>query len=266
MTRLFTGRFFTGRWWHGWRGWLIFVAVAVIGCIIGGIALARAFSPAPDPWSQYPGVPQFSTDQILANQTIEELAPRVDTTMTEIRDAVTKEFGLDWVAQGAPVVAPEPNRYGGTSLLNTYDSVTWQTIGTIRDDTEKKRLVALVTKIMASNGFGDPELLNTSGPEGIQDFGGFTLADQGRWVLAGHPPEVSRGNLELTILDLTKDRTGILTAQSDAAVADLGWEPEYVSISFRGEFMLSEADRGEFERRAARYAGHIAPVPGRNND
>jgi hypothetical protein len=100
----------------------------------------------------------------------------------------------------------------------------------------------------------------------MQDFGGFTLEDQGRWVLAGPPPEVSRGSLQFTILDLDHDRTGLLRAESDAAVASLGWEPEYLSIAYHGDFMLSEADRAEFERRAEIYRGHIQPVPGRNKD
>lgn len=259
-------RFFTWRWWRGWRGWLVFIVIAVVGCTIAGIALARAFAPAPDPWSRFPGVPQVSTDQILKNQTVEQLEPRVDAAMKEVREAVTKEFGLDWVPKGETTVRYESNRYRGTSLLNTYDSVNWQTTTTLRSEADKKRLVALVKKIMVRNRFGAPKLLNSTGPDALQDFGGFTLADQGRWVLAGHPPEVSRGNLLLTILDLSNDRTGVLGDASSAAVAELGWEPEYVSISYSGEFMLKEADRAEFERRAERYKGHIAPVPGRNDD
>lgn len=259
-------KFFTWRWLRGWRGWLVFIVIAAVGCTIGGIALARAFAPAPDPWSRFPGVPQVSTDQILRNQTVEQLEPRVDAAMKEVREAVTIQFGLDWVPKGETKVVYESNRYRGTSLLNTYDSVNWQTTTTLRSEADKKRLVALVKKIMVSNGFGTPRLLNSTGPDALQDFGGFTLDDQGKWVLAGHPPEVSRGNLLLTILDLSNDRTGILAEASNAAVSELGWEPEYVSISYSGDFMLKTADKAEFERRAARYAGHIAPVPGRNDD
>lgn len=240
--------------------------VAAIGCTLGGLALARALAPAPDPWSRFPGVPQVPTDRILQNQTIEELEPRVDAAMADIREAITAEFGFEWVAKGEPVTERVSNRYHGTSLLNTWDSTTWQTIGTLRDRTDKERAVAIVTLIMARHGFGEPALANVQGPGGIADFGGFTLDDQGRWVLAGTPPEVSRGSLQFTILDLTQDRTGILTADSDAAVAELGWEPEYLSVAYHGDFMLSEADRAEFERRAERYKGHIAPVPGRNKD
>ena len=119
---------------------------------------------------------------------------------------------------------------------------------------------------MKQHGFGEPALSNIQGPDGIELFGGFTLDDQGRWLLEGQPPEVSRGSLQFTILDLTQDRTGILTTRSDAAVTALGWEPEYLSISYHGDFVLSEADRAEFERRAELYKGHIAPVPGRNKD
>lgn len=259
-------RFFAWRWWHGWRGWLVFAMIAAIGCTLGGIALARAFAPAPDPWSRFPGVPQVSTDQILQNETIEELEPRVDAAMADIREAITAEFGFEWVAKGGPVTERVSNRYHGTSLLNTWDSVTWQTTATLRDRADKDRAVAIVTKIMKDHGFGEPALENVDGPAGIQDFGGFTLDDQGRWVLAGLPPEVSRGSLQFTILDLSQDRTGILRAASDAAVAELGWEPEYLSVAYHGDFMLSEADRAEFERRAERYQGHIAPVPGRNKD
>lgn len=259
-------RFLAWRWWRGWRGWLIFTIIAAVTITLAVIALARVFSPPPEPWSQFPGVPQVTTDQVLANQTIEQLAPRVDAAMADIRTAVTAEFGFDWVAQGEAVAHRESNRYHGTSLLNTWDSVTWQTIGTLRDRADKDRAVAIVTTIMKQHGFGEPALSNIQGPDGIELFGGFTLDDQGRWLLEGQPPEVSRGSLQFTILDLTQDRTGILTTRSDAAVTALGWEPEYLSISYHGDFMLSEADRAEFERRAELYKGHIAPVPGRNKD
>lgn len=259
-------RFLDWRWWRGWRGWLVFLVIAAIASTFAGIALARAFAPPPEPWSQFPGVPQVSTDQILANQTIEELEPRVDAAMEDIRAAITEEFGLDWVAKGEAVAERVSNRYRGTSLLNTWDSVTWQTIGTLRDRAEKDRAVAIVAAIMERHGFGEPGLANVQGPDGIDLFGGFTLDDQGRWLLEGPPPEVSRGSLQFTILDLNQDRTGILKAGSDAAVASRGWEPEYLSVAYRGDFMLSDADRAEFERRAERYKGHIAPVPGRNKD
>lgn len=259
-------RFLAWRWWRGWRGWLVFFVIAAIGCTIGGLALARAFAPAPDPWSRFPGVPQVSTDQILANQTIEELEPRVDAAMEDIRQAIAAEFGLDWVAKGETVTERVPNRYGGLSLLNAWDSTTWQTTETLREGVDKERAVAIVTAIMERHGLGEPELENVQGPEGLSRFGGFTLETQGRWVLAGRPPEVSRGSLQFTILDLSQDRTGVLGAASEEAVAALGWEPEYLSVAYRGDFMLSAGDRAEFERRAERYKGHIAPVPGRNRD
>lgn len=259
-------RFFAWRWWRGWRGWLVFLVVAAIACTAAGISLAQVFSPPAEPWSRFPGVPQFSTDQILANETIEQLSPRVDAAMADIREAITAEFGFEWVAKGTDVVARESNRFRGTSMLNTYDSTVWQTTQTLRSESDKRRALAIVKKIMKEHGFGDPSLLNVPGPDGLSGFGGFTLEDQGRWVLAGPPPEVSRGSLQFTILDLDHDRTGLLRGESDAAVASLGWEPEYLSIAYHGDFMLQQADRAEFERRAEIYRGHIQPVPGRNKD
>lgn len=245
---------------------MVFAVVAVVACTAGGIALARAFSPPAEPWSRFPGVPQVSTDQILRNETVEQLSARVDAAMADIRAALAEEFGFDWVRKGEDEVVRESNRFRGTSLLNTYDSATWQTTQTLRSEADKKNSIAIVTKIMAEHGFGNPELENIQGPEGVPDFGGFTLADQGRWVLSGAPPQVSRGSLQFTILDLSQDRTGVLAAESAQAVAAFGWEPEYVSIAYHGDFMLREADRVEFERRAEIYRGHIQPVPGRNTD
>jgi hypothetical protein len=259
-------RFFAWRWWRGWRGWLVFLAVAAVACTLAGIGLAQVFSDPAEPWSRFPGVPRISTDDILANQTIEQLEPRVEAAAADIRTAITAEFGFEWEAKGTDALTREPNLFGGTSLLYDYDSTEWQTTATLRSEADKNRALDIVAAIMRKHGFGTPALLNTTGPDALQDFGGFTLEDQGRWVLAGPPPEVSKGSLQFTILDLDHDRTGLLTAQSDAAVTSLGWEPEYLSIAYHGAAMLSEADKAEFERRAAIYRGHIMPVPGRNHD
>lgn len=257
---------FGWRWWRGWRGWLIFVAIMTVACVVSGISLAHAFSPATQPWSQFPGVPQVSTDQILKNETVDQLSVRVDATMSKVRDAITAEFGFTWVAKGKDEVVYESNRFHGTSLLNTYDSVNWQTSQTLRTVKDKQRAIDIVSRIMAKNGFGTPALQNFSGPAAVPDFGGFTLKDQGRWLLTGPPPEVSQGSLDFTILDLSHDRTNELTQMSNQDVATRGWEPEYLSIAYHGDFMLKQSDKAEFERRAAIYSGHIQPVPGRNKD
>lgn len=259
-------RFFGWRWWRGWRGWLIFFVVAAIVATFGITALVRAFADPAAPWSEYPGVPQTSPEQVLKNDTIDELSPRVDTAMAEVREAITAEFGFTWTPKGEDVVAYETNRFHGTSLLNTYDSVTWQTSQTLRTVADKELAVKIVIDVMARNGFGTPALQNEPGPDSIYEFGGYTLDDQGRWVVVGQPPEVSRGGLEFVILDLSHDRTEVLSNASKSAVENFGWEPEYLSISYHGDFMLKESDRAEFERRAALYAGHIMPVPGRNTD
>lgn len=259
-------RFFGWRWWRGWRGWLIFVIVTAIVATIGITALVRVFADPPVPWSDYPGVPQTSTDQVLKNETVEELSPRVDKAMAEVREAITAEFDFTWTPKGEDVVEYETNRFHGTSLLNTYDSVNWQTSETLRTLADKKRAVDIVIDVMARNGFGTPVLQNVPGPNAVYEFGGYTLDDQGRWVVLGQPPEVSRGNLEFVILDLSHDRTQVLTNASTFAVETLGWEAEYLSISYHGDFMLKESDRAEFQRRAALYRGHIMPVPGRNTD
>lgn len=244
----------------------MFAAVAAVATTVGVAALIQVFAPPAQPWVYFPGVPQVSTDQVLKNETVEELSPRVDAAMAQIRAAITAEFGFEWVKKGEDEVIRESNRFRGTSLLNTYDSATWQTTQTLRSEADKKKAVAIVTKIMVERGFGTPELQNIAGPDGLPEFGGFTLATQGRWVLAGKPPEVSRGSLQFTILDLSQDRTGSLAARSAQGVAAYGWEPEYLSIAYHGDFMLREADRAEFERRAEIYRGHIQPVPGRNTD
>lgn len=259
-------RFLGWRWWRGWRGWLIFAVVTALVSTIAGIGLAQAFSDPAEPWSQYPGVPQVTPEQVLHNETVEELSVRVDATMAQVREAITEKFGFTWTAKGEDVVEYESNRFHGTSLLNTYDSVTWQTDETLRSQAEKNRAVALAIQIMRQNGFGDAALQNFSGADAIAEFGDFRVEDQGRWVVSGTPPNVSRGALNFVILDLSHDRTRMLADRSESDSTRWGWESEYLSISYSGDFMLKDSDRAEFERRAKIYEGHIQPVPGRNTD
>lgn len=251
------------RWLRGWRGWVLFLIVFVAACAALGLWLAKAFEPAPDPWSEYPGVGGTPATEILDDDSIETMSERVDAIAADIADAVTAEFGLEWEVRGEEEFRERTNRYGGTSMLLQYRTPAWQTLGTLRDLDDKQRLLEVVTPIIAAHGFGEAHLLNTMGPDAVPEFGDFVLEDQGRWVLAARPPESTRGQLLVTILDLSRDRTGALAAASAADVAERGYEEEYVSVMFVGDLMLREADRAEFERRALRYEGHIAPVPGR---
>src|SRR5690606_7999712 len=146
-------------------------------------------------------------------------------------------------------------------MLVQYRGPAWQTVGTLRDSDDKQRLLDVAAPIIEAHGFGTPTLTNFAGPDAVPQFGGFTLEDQGRWVVTARPPESTRGKLQLTILDLTIDRTGVLAAASAGDVAERGYEREYVSIVFYGDLMLSETDRAEFERRSLRYEGHIPPAP-----
>src|SRR5690606_4990340 len=134
----------------------------------------------------------------------------------------------------------------------------WQTLGTLRELDDKQRLLEVVAPIMEEFGFGEAHLLNRMGPDAVPEFGDFVLEDQGRWVFAARPAEATRGQLLVTILDLSRDRTGALAAASAEDAADRGYEREYLSVMFVGDLMLHEADRDEFERRASRYEGHIA--------
>ena len=250
------------RWVRGWRGWAWFLVIFAILCTLLGVWLAKAFEPAPDPWSESPGVGGTPVADIVDDDSIETMQARFEAVAADIRDAVTAEFGLDWVQRGEEELRERTNRFGGTSMLLQYRGPAWQTLGTLRDVDDKQRLLEIVAPIIAAHGFGESSLTNTMGPDAVPEFGDFVLEDQGRWVLAARPPEVTRGQLLVTILDLSRDRTGALGAASAEDAADRGYEREYVSVMFVGDLMLHEADRDEFERRALRYEGHIAPPPG----
>lgn len=250
------------RWVRGWRGWALFAVVFAFLCVLLGVWLAKAFEPAPDPWSEYPGVGGTPMVDILDDDSIEQVQVRFDEVAAEIRDAVTAEFGLDWAVRGDEEFRERTNRYGGTSMLLQYRSPAWQTTGTLRDLDDKQRLLEIVAPIIAEHGFGEARLANTMGPDAVPEFGDFVLEDQGRWVLTASPPQLTRGQLLVTILDLSRDRTGALAAASAEDAAERGYAREYVSVMFVGDLMLHEADRAEFERRAIRYEGHIAPPAG----
>lgn len=186
--------------------------------------------------------------------------------MAEIRAEITAEFGFEWVLVSKSTKTRESNRYHGQSLLYEWMSDDWQTIGTLRDPADKQKAVAIAKKVMKKYGFTDPDLQNFEGRFAVYQFGGFTLNDQGLWSLAGKPAEVSRGDLYFQILDLNHDHTKDLTKQSQANVQNLGWQPEYLSVFYSGDFMLSEVDKAEFEKRAEPYRGKVAPPPGSNKD
>src|SRR5690606_8423377 len=109
--------------------------------------------------------------------------------------------------RGEEELRERTNRYGGTSMLLQYRTPAWQTLGTLRELDDKQRLLEVVAPIMEEFGFGEAHLLNRMGPDAVPEFGDFVLEDQGRWVFAARPAEATRGQLLVTILDLSRDRT-----------------------------------------------------------
>src|SRR5690606_23907341 len=112
---------------RGWRGWVVFLVVFAIFCTIVGVWLARAFAPAPDPWSEYPGVGGISMADILDDDSVERVGERLEGVSADIREAITAEFGFEWVQRGEEEFRERTNRFGGTSMLTQYRSPAWQT-------------------------------------------------------------------------------------------------------------------------------------------
>lgn len=222
-------------------------------------------------WAEHPGQAGTTVDEVLAAPSLEEGVDGAEAMVAEMKEAVSGRAGLRWGAPPAVqveqgTVFPSENGWGGPSLLRTVNLPAEQTTSVPRSWAEKQAVIDAIGEVSARHGWSEPALDEERWPrpeaERVRDPGGATPAEQ---VLVTGMVTGPHGQwLEFTFTDLSKDDAEGTVAERLSVSTDAGWEPESVTLAYGANGLLPAADRAEFERRAAPFAGQ--PLPDAQED
>lgn len=195
-------------------------------------------------WRDYPAYAGTDADLVLAGPTVEETpmhAPALlDEVMRELSTAFEDETGqLTWQQNGDDGWFPmSGNGYGGDSMLQTYNSPTWEAGAVIARD-RWQELVDVAARVAADFG------LETRRKDEFEP--GFD-----RWL---HSEALLRGDVEwltVSVQDASLDAAALHEAEEH------GWLVAGISISY-GISTISDEHRAAFEQRTVPFRGLDMP-------
>ena len=217
-------------------------------------------------WAEHPGQAGSTVDEVLDGPSLEEGLAEGEAMVAEMQEAVTGTAGLTWTAppavqDGGDVVFPTENGWGGPSLLRVVNLPTQQTTSVPEAWADKQEVIAVLGEVAARHGWSEPVLDEDRWPQErearIEALGGATHPEQ---VLVTGMIEGPTGQwLSFGFTDLSKDDAEGTFAERGRGATEAGWEPCSLTLSYGANGLLPEADRAEFERRAAPFAGHAEP-------
>lgn len=209
----------------------------------------------------YPGIKGTDPQDILSQQSLEEVQAEAESLFADIRARVTAEFGYEWVQVGDEDFRPERNGYGGESMLVEYASAGWATTEPINDYQRKLQVMGVIDDVVAEHGLASLYSFNdeySSLEPTIKEkfYGSADPREQHTWeYYTENWPEPIR--FYANIYDLSQDATGGFLKQREAQNARTGEPLEGLQIVVVASAVLSEADREEFQKKLEEYPGYF---------
>ncbi|GAT74659.1 DUF4064 domain-containing protein [Microbacterium hydrocarbonoxydans] len=209
----------------------------------------------------YPGIKGTDPQDILSQQSLEEVQAASESLFADIRARVTAEFGYEWVQVGEEDFRPERNGYGGESMLVEYASAGWATTEPIHDYQRKLDVMSVIDDVVSEHGL--PSLYSFNDEYSSMDpsiktkfYGSDDPRRQHTWeYYTENWPEPIR--FYANIFDLSQDATGGFLKQREAQTARTGEPLEGLQMVVVASAVLSEADREEFEKKLEEYPGYF---------
>lgn len=197
-------------------------------------------------WRDYPADAFTDADDVLAQPTREETAEHFHQLRAAVTAAIEAELGDDyaglkwrdageggWHAYGG-------NGYGGDSMLQVYNSASWETEVEVAP-ADWQRVLDAAERELAEWGIHSANRVTASEEE----------TDLSHWLQ--YTDYFDGGEfVTVSVQDARRDEQALADAE------EYGHLVSGISL-FYGIQTISEADRAEFERRAAPFAGLIRP-------
>ncbi|GAA5144903.1 hypothetical protein GCM10025768_01340 [Microbacterium pseudoresistens] len=208
-------------------------------------------------WEAYPGIKDDDPGQALYQPSLEDVRAEAEATLAAVRQRLTAEYGIQWVAVGDEVLRPERNGYGGESMLQQYTSASWASTEPITGYTRKLAVMHTIEDVLWERGwegmwaFNDPR--SGIDPSIIQKmYGGDRPENQVNWEwYAELWPDP--GLFYADIVDLANDGTGQYRASREATSARTGEPLEGLQLVVIAGELLSADDAAAYEDALKRY-------------
>lgn len=244
---------------------LVIALVLNVGTI--GAASALTHPPAPpgsvasdpedDYWAAYPGIRGWSSSEILARPSLEEVQREADRMLAAVRARLARDFGVEWVRGLPGYLRHERNGYGGESMLVEFGSGNWATTTPVTDYATKIAMMTAIEDVLVGEDFWGMFAFNEPS-SGFDDaylerlYGGTDPRTQPEWEwYTDNSPGPIRFYAMIT--DLTHDDSGAFRRAREARVAGTAEPVEGLRIMVIVPELLSEDDVEEFLERMADY-------------
>ncbi|WEK61608.1 MAG: hypothetical protein P0Y60_02250 [Candidatus Microbacterium colombiense] len=208
----------------------------------------------------YPGIKGTASQNVLNQQSLEEVRAAADSLFADIRTRLSERFGYTWVPVGDEDLRPERNGYGGESMLFEYTSVGWATNEPIQDPARKAEVMRVIDEVVIEHGlwnlysFNDPVNSSVDPSMIAKLYGSDDPRTQHTWeYYTENYPEPLR--FYANIYDLSNDPTGDFLVAREAQNARTGEPLEGLQLAVIASAVLRESDRAEFEKKLQEYPG-----------
>lgn len=209
----------------------------------------------------YPGIKGTNAQDVLAQQSLEQVRADADSLFADIRARLTDEFGYTWKQVGEEDLRPERNGYGGESMLYEYTSIGWATNEPVQDYDRKLEVMQVMNEVVIEHGlwdlysFNDPTLSGIDPTMIAKLYGTDDPRTQHTWeYYSENFPDPLR--FYANVYDLSNDATGDFRLTREAQSARTGEPVEGLQLAVIASAVLSDADRAEFEQKLTEYPGY----------
>jgi hypothetical protein len=247
----------------------VFIGQFMIGQAVGRVTVVEVAGGKERTvyWRDYPGIAGLNPDEVLQGPTPEEGYATGQKMVAEVRAALTEELKLEWAPPPderngfEPFVDQVQNYFGGESLLTVVNAPTSQSTSVPRPWADKQRAIRIIGEVTGRYGYSAPELESLdewTEEDRIRDLGGTTPATQ--VIVSGSVNGPAGQWLMFTFQDFSKDTDGSFRQRLEPPEGS-DWQLDTISLSYGANGLLRKANREEFKKRLAPFAGLTPPAP-----
>lgn len=206
----------------------------------------------------YPSVEGYTETEILDQPSLEEERAKVTQMFKEVREELSREYGVTWTRTGDEDLRLMRNGRGGESMLYSAVFESWTTNEPVHDLALKEAMLDTAMDVLRSHGYLDPYYLHLDDGR-LPDvqmqnlYGGLTPEEQVLWSWLTWENWYTPTRVYLEITDLSRDTTGDFRDSAEARRLQPGDPIEGFWLHASSSPLLSEDDVEEFTERMSEY-------------